>query len=285
MVCDMRKLFILLALLLAPFAASAQCTTVGPAQVQNNLSDLCSASTSRTSLGLGSIATQAASAVAITGGTATGFTSLGMSSTGAFYGASGTTAQQPTATAGGLRFNSQTGSVEFANGSSWTALGTGAGSVTSVATGAGLSGGTITSTGTIVATTNTLTTDIPFFIDGGGSAITTSTCSYSSGQLCVVEVPYACTITAVRMFADQTGSAVIEVAKTTYSSYAPGTHPVSGDKITASAPPTISSASKSEDTTLTGWTTSVAAGSVLGFSVTSASTVTRIAGSITCVKT
>lgn len=143
----------------------------------------------------------------------------------------------------------------------------------------------VATTRTNIVGTNALTAGIEYVIDGGGSALTTSTCSYTSGQLCVLEIPFACTITAARLLADQSGSVVIEVAKTTYSSYAPGTHPVSGDKITASAPPTISSASKSQDTTLTGWTTSVSAGDILGFSVTSATTITRVTVSLTCVKT
>jgi hypothetical protein len=100
----------------------------------------------------------------------------------------------------------------------------------------------------------------------------------------VLEGPFACTITAARLFADQTGSVVIESAKTTDANYAPGTHPVSGDKITSSTPPTISSAAKAQDTTLTSWTTSVSAGDIRGFSVTSATTITRVTVSLTCVK-
>lgn len=107
-------------------------------------------------------------------------------------------------------------------------------------------------------------------IDGAGAVITTGVKGYLS-------VPYGCTINSVTMLADQSGSAVVDIWKTTYSSFDAGaTHPVSGDKITASAPPTISSATKSTDATLTGWTTSITAGDVLAFSVTSATTVTRV---------
>ena len=65
----------------------------------------------------------------------------------------GTTAQQPTNSAGLIRFNSQTGSLEFNNGSAWSGAG---GSVTSVAiaggTGISASGSPITGTGTITLT-------------------------------------------------------------------------------------------------------------------------------------
>lgn len=51
----------------------------------SNLSDLTNAGAARTNLGLGTLATQAASAVAITGGTLGGLTGLGIRSTGAAF--------------------------------------------------------------------------------------------------------------------------------------------------------------------------------------------------------
>jgi len=107
-------------------------------------------------------------------------------------------------------------------------------------------------------------------IDGGGSTITTGTKGY-------IVVPYDCTIVSSTMLADKTGSAVVDVWRCTYAQFDAGaTHPVSADKLTASAPPTITASTKAQDTTLTGWTKTIAAGDVIAFNVTSASSVTRI---------
>ena len=122
--------------------------------------------------------------------------------------------------------------------------------------------GTIT---TDEALANTKIASITFIIDGGGSAITTGVKGF-------LEIPFACTISRATLLADQSGSIVVDVWKDTYANYPPTV----ADTITASAKPTISSATKSQDSTLTGWTTSVSAGDILGFNVDSASTVTRV---------
>jgi hypothetical protein len=93
-------------------------------------------------------------------------------------------------------------------------------------------------------------------------------------------VPFNCTITQSTLLADQSGSVVVDIYKCSYSDFAPPTHPASGDKITASAPPTITSAEKSQDTTLTGWTVSLSAGDILGYDVKSATSITRVVSSL-----
>lgn len=100
------------------------------------------------------------------------------------------------------------------------------------------------------------TTQITCVFDGGGAEI-------EVGKQADVRMPFACTITKATLLADQTGDVVIDVWKSTYSSFPP----TDGNSITASAPPTIAANNKSEDTTLTGWTLDVAAGSVLRFNV------------------
>lgn len=123
-------------------------------------------------------------------------------------------------------------------------------------------------------TTAAKTKTVGIVIDGGGSTITTGVKGY-------VSVPVAGTITAVRMLADQSGSIVVDIWKDTYANYPP----VDADSITAAAVPTISSATKSEDTTLTGWTTSITAGDILGFNVDSVTTIQRLTLQLTVVLT
>lgn len=111
-------------------------------------------------------------------------------------------------------------------------------------------------------------------IDGAGSTITTGVKGY-------LRVPYNCTITAVELVANASGSIVVDVWKDTYANFPP----VDADSITASAPATLSSAQKSQDTALTGWTTSLTEGDYLAFNVDSATTVSRVTLSLVVTRT
>lgn len=105
---------------------------------------------------------------------------------------------------------------------------------------------------------------IGLVIDGGGSAITTGVKGY-------IQVPYDCTIVSNTLLGDQAGDLVVDVWKDTYANFPP----TGGDSIAGSAKPTLSSAAKSTDVTLAGWTVQVRAGDVIGFNVDSAATITR----------
>jgi hypothetical protein len=100
--------------------------------------------------------------------------------------------------------------------------------------------------------------------DNAGSAI-------EAGSHLEVMVPKAITITGAYAFADVSGSIVVDVWKDTIANYPP----TDADTITASAPITITTATNSTDTTLTGWTTAVAALSVLKFNVDSCTSITK----------
>lgn len=128
------------------------------------------------------------------------------------------------------------------------------------------------------AASSLATATITFIVDGNGSAITTGI----KGDL---EIPFACTINRATLLANESGSVVVDIFKSTYANFDPPTTPASGDKITASAPPTITAAKKSQDSTLTGWTTSIAAGDVLRFNVNSVTTITRCTLSLKVTKT
>lgn len=139
-------------------------------------------------------------------------------------------------------------------------------------TGVGTSGAYLRSTGGSAPTFAVMQLAIPFIIDGGGAVITAGGKGY-------IQVPFACTINSVTMLADQTGSIVVGIAKGTYAAFNTTT------SIVGSTPPTITTALKSTDSTLTGWTTTISANDILYFSVTSASTVTRVTVSLTVTRT
>jgi hypothetical protein len=108
-----------------------------------------------------------------------------------------------------------------------------------------------------------------FIVDGGGAAITT-------GQKGHIRVDFDATIIEWSLLADTTGSITMDVWKDTYVNFAPN----SGDSITASAKPSISSNSKNTSGptgtgSLSGWTTTITAGDILAFNVDSGNTITR----------
>lgn len=136
-----------------------------------------------------------------------------------------------------------------------------------------------TGTGFVTATSGVyaaaaLTQTVGMTFDGGGAPITTGI----KGDL---TIPFACTITAVTLLADQSGDVVLDIWKDTYANFPPTV----ADTITASAKPTITAAVKSQDVTLTGWTTSIAAGDTLRFTIDSLATITRLAVQLTVTRT
>ena len=125
-----------------------------------------------------------------------------------------------------------------------------------------------TITGAYVAT-NFKTTTIGFTVDGAGSTITTGTKGF-------IYVPYSGTITGVTLLSTDAAvtscSIVVDIWNAALASYPPTV----ANTITASDLPTLSSATNSQDTTLTGWTTAITAGAVLGFHVNSVTSCLRV---------
>ncbi len=122
----------------------------------------------------------------------------------------------------------------------------------------------------ILPSANSQPHSISFVIDGGGSVI-------STGDIKIYPtVDFACTINRIDISADQSGSITVDVWK------AAGAIPTSGNKISASAPLTLSSAQLAQNGSRSGWSAGVSVGDVFGFSVATVATVTRVVGQIWC---
>ena len=98
------------------------------------------------------------------------------------------------------------------------------------------------------------------------------------GQTGFVTMPYAGTITGWSITTNAVGSIQFDVWKAT------GSIPISANSIIASAPPTLTTAQFITSTTLTGWTTTFAAGDVFGFYVNSVSTIKNATLTLRCNK-
>jgi len=120
-------------------------------------------------------------------------------------------------------------------------------------------------TGTLpIASVGSRSGSVSFVIDGGGAVV-------STGVKGSVSIPANATITGWVITADQVGSAVVDVLRSTYSGY-PTTSSIAGtDK------PTLSSAQKNQDSALSGWgNTALSLGDILQFNVNSCTTCTRL---------
>jgi hypothetical protein len=104
---------------------------------------------------------------------------------------------------------------------------------------------------------------INFVIDGGGSVI-------SSGSKGYLPIDFACTVDAWTIVGDQSGTITVDVKRSTYSGF-PTTSSIAGTE-----KPSLSSAQKNQDTTLSSWTTSIAAGDILEFVVDASPTVASV---------
>ncbi len=104
----------------------------------------------------------------------------------------------------------------------------------------------------------------------------------STGITGGTRVPFACTITGWAIIGDPSGSIVFDIWKKAFAANDP---PTVANTITASAKPTVTSAKSAASTTLTGWTTSLAANDEIRFNIDSVSSMTWATLILTCTRT
>lgn len=117
--------------------------------------------------------------------------------------------------------------------------------------------------------TNQNIREIGFSFDGAGSPL-------AAGTICT-HVDYAGAIQAFTMTSDVSGNATVDVQTVSYASW---TGPASASSITDSHTPSMTAAVKFQDTTLTGWTTTLTANTEVCFVLSSPATITKLTGKL-----
>lgn len=108
------------------------------------------------------------------------------------------------------------------------------------------------------------TFDVPITIDGGGAVVTT-------GSKVTFNIDVGCAIAEWTVLADQAGSAVLDVKRSTYAGF-----PTTASLVGSGNAPTLSSVQKAQAAP-SGWTsTAISTGDVLEIVVSSCSTCTRL---------
>ncbi len=115
---------------------------------------------------------------------------------------------------------------------------------------------------TITTELDQVTVGVTF--DGHGAPI-------QPGSHCSIQVTKGFTLVSWTLISDETGSIQIDVWRDTFANFPP----TDADTITGSNEPAITSDNKNTDTTLTGWSTLVADGDILKFSVDSVTDIKR----------
>ena len=112
---------------------------------------------------------------------------------------------------------------------------------------------------------------IDFSLDGGGAVVPTGDIGFYP------TADFACSaITRIDISGAPTGSITVDVWKTNAAI------PTAANKISASAPLTLSGAQLGQNGSLAGWTLPVAVNDVFGFNVATAATVTKVTGQVWC---
>lgn len=150
------------------------------------------------------------------------------------------------------------GDILYRGAASWSRLAAGTSGYLLQTLGSGADPAWIAPTSSGAVTTNQITQPITTIFDGAGSAVAAGVIEYTY-------IPFACIIVGSALFSDLSCTAVVDVWVDVEANYPPTV----ADTIVASAPPTLTAALFSKDTTLTGWSISIAAGSFVAVKVTS----------------